>query len=278
MAGGPPKPQPHDHGGCPIHAHRAWVGCRHRQRATAPHSFQNYDHLTVPTGLKRYQGSGHDHLVTFSCYRRRPYLDNDHARTVFLSTLEQLRQRQRFHVFGYVLMPEHLHMLTRRTKGARAGQHPQRPENPNFKTTQGRPQAVLADSLPRLECHHPSQIRRKATLHPPQPGKTRPGRQAARLAMEQLSSLAHRPTGTSRDRVPLDVGSTREVRWESAPHPPIAIEPRWMGHPAWVGSRYRRVAPPNTRTTNTVGAHPRAASSRMDATAPAPSQVSVEQR
>ncbi len=65
----------------------------------------------MPTGLKRYQCSGHDHLVTFSCYRRRPYLDNDHARTVFLSILEQLRQRHRFHVFGYVLMPEHLHML-----------------------------------------------------------------------------------------------------------------------------------------------------------------------
>ena len=40
-----------------------------------------------------------------------PYLDNDHARTVILATLEQLRQRHRFHVFGYVPMPEHVHLL-----------------------------------------------------------------------------------------------------------------------------------------------------------------------
>ncbi len=78
---------------------------------STPQLPEHYDHRTVPTGLKRYQCSGHDHLVTFSCYRRRPYLDNDHARTVFLSILEELRQRHRFHVFGYVLMPEHLHML-----------------------------------------------------------------------------------------------------------------------------------------------------------------------
>lgn len=65
----------------------------------------------MPSGLKRYHDFGHDHFVTFSCYRRLPYLHNEKARTIFLDTLENLRQRHRFHIYGYVLMPEHVHLL-----------------------------------------------------------------------------------------------------------------------------------------------------------------------
>ncbi|WP_348268673.1 transposase [Edaphobacter paludis] len=65
----------------------------------------------MPSRLKRYHGFGHDHFVTFSCYQRLPYLNDDHSRTVFLETFEQLRQRHCFYVFGYVLMPEHVHLL-----------------------------------------------------------------------------------------------------------------------------------------------------------------------
>ncbi len=65
----------------------------------------------MPSGLKRYQTSGHDHFITFTCYHRFPYLNNDHARTVFEQTLEALRQRHQFYVFGYVLMPDHVHLL-----------------------------------------------------------------------------------------------------------------------------------------------------------------------
>jgi putative transposase len=67
--------------------------------------------LPMPSNLKRFHTFGHHHFVTFSCYHRLPYLNNDHARTVFLETLEQLRQRHKFYVFGYVLMPEHVHLL-----------------------------------------------------------------------------------------------------------------------------------------------------------------------
>lgn len=65
----------------------------------------------MPSRLKRYHGFGHDHFVTFSCYQRLQYLNDDHSRTVFLKTLEQLRRQHSFHVFGYVLMPEHVHLL-----------------------------------------------------------------------------------------------------------------------------------------------------------------------
>jgi putative transposase len=69
-----------------------------------------YDEL-MPSRLKRYQTEGHYHFVTFSCYRRLPYLNEDHARIAFVETLEKLRQRLQFLLFGYVLMPEHVHLL-----------------------------------------------------------------------------------------------------------------------------------------------------------------------
>ncbi len=34
----------------------------------------------MPSGLKRYQTTGHDHFITFTCYHRFPYLNDDHAR------------------------------------------------------------------------------------------------------------------------------------------------------------------------------------------------------
>lgn len=65
----------------------------------------------MPRNLKRYQESGQLHFITFSCFQREPLLDNDRLRTVFEEMLERLRQRHHFYVFGYVLMPEHVHLL-----------------------------------------------------------------------------------------------------------------------------------------------------------------------
>jgi putative transposase len=65
----------------------------------------------MPSRLKRYQTEGHDHFITFSCHRRLPYLNNDRTRIIFEETLEKVRQRHQFYLFGYVLMPEHVHLL-----------------------------------------------------------------------------------------------------------------------------------------------------------------------
>ena len=65
----------------------------------------------MPSRLKRYHTFGHDHFITFSCYQRLPLLNSDRARLTFENTLEKLRIRHSFFVFGYVLMPEHVHLL-----------------------------------------------------------------------------------------------------------------------------------------------------------------------
>ena len=65
----------------------------------------------MPSHLKRHQTQGHDHAVNFSCHQNLPYLDNDPARILFEETLEQLRQRHQFFLFGYCIMPNHVHLL-----------------------------------------------------------------------------------------------------------------------------------------------------------------------
>jgi putative transposase len=65
----------------------------------------------MPKGLVRYQKSGDFHFITFSCYRRLPLLDHGAACGVFEGELESARLRYGFVVAGYVVMPEHVHLL-----------------------------------------------------------------------------------------------------------------------------------------------------------------------
>ncbi len=65
----------------------------------------------MPTNLHRYYGAGYSHFITTSCYQRRLLLDTPHSRDLFLQVMEQVRQRHQFVVIGYVVMPEHVHLL-----------------------------------------------------------------------------------------------------------------------------------------------------------------------
>ena len=62
-------------------------------------------------GLVRYQQTGHLHFLTFSCYRRQRYFRSAKGRERFEQSLETMRQRYDFYVLGYVVMPEHVHLL-----------------------------------------------------------------------------------------------------------------------------------------------------------------------
>jgi len=62
-------------------------------------------------GLKRYQRNGDLHFVTFSCFGRRPYLGSLQACSLFEEALERVRLGHKFCVIGYVVMPEHVHLL-----------------------------------------------------------------------------------------------------------------------------------------------------------------------
>ena len=62
-------------------------------------------------GLYRFYGGRDLHFLTFSCYQRHPLFDNDARCDLFLEVLERVRRRYRLVVLGYVVMPEHVHLL-----------------------------------------------------------------------------------------------------------------------------------------------------------------------
>jgi putative transposase len=65
----------------------------------------------MPRGLKRFQESKQSHFVTFSCYQRRPLLSSSARCDLFVEKLEQTRQRFSLRIYGFVVMPEHVHLL-----------------------------------------------------------------------------------------------------------------------------------------------------------------------
>ena len=65
----------------------------------------------MPQGLVGYHQSGDLHFITFSCYHRQAFLASDRAKNVFEASLEKARQRYDYFITGYVVMPEHVHLL-----------------------------------------------------------------------------------------------------------------------------------------------------------------------
>ena len=60
--------------------------------------------------IRRY-GRGELHFITFSCYRRMALLSSAHGRNTFVQILDEVRDRYGFSAVGYVVMPEHVHLL-----------------------------------------------------------------------------------------------------------------------------------------------------------------------
>jgi putative transposase len=63
----------------------------------------------MPSGLARY--TTEVHFVTFSCDGRRPHLESATAKNLFLESLRSTSQKYQVEIIGYVIMPEHVHLL-----------------------------------------------------------------------------------------------------------------------------------------------------------------------
>lgn len=70
----------------------------------------------MPKNLKRYYGKGDLHFITFSCFRRLALLGTARARNVFVRALGEERKKYGIAVVGYVVMPEHIHLLIGESK------------------------------------------------------------------------------------------------------------------------------------------------------------------
>ena len=60
---------------------------------------------------RRYDIPGHAHELTFSCFRNQPLLDEHQACEELVQSIGRARQRHHFDLWGYVFMPDHVHLL-----------------------------------------------------------------------------------------------------------------------------------------------------------------------
>ena len=67
--------------------------------------------LLIPRRLTRFHASGQSHFVTFSCYHRHGLLTSNESGRIVESALERVRRSYGLYVYGYVVMPEHVHLF-----------------------------------------------------------------------------------------------------------------------------------------------------------------------
>jgi putative transposase len=60
---------------------------------------------------KRWNWPWNAHELTFSCLGRRAFFTKDRTREYFVQAVAQAKARHRFHVWAYVIMPEHVHLV-----------------------------------------------------------------------------------------------------------------------------------------------------------------------
>jgi putative transposase len=62
---------------------------------------------------RRENAPGHAHALTFTCFRNQPFLSGDRARGWMIEAIRLACGTHEFHLWAYVLIPEHVHLLVR---------------------------------------------------------------------------------------------------------------------------------------------------------------------
>jgi putative transposase len=65
----------------------------------------------MPSRLRRYDQPGHAHFWTISCFHRLSFFWEDSVKQVAIDALRLLQTKHRICLLGYVIMPEHVHVL-----------------------------------------------------------------------------------------------------------------------------------------------------------------------
>jgi putative transposase len=162
-------------------------------------------------GLVRYQDCGCFHFLTFSCYRRQPLFSDSAAYDVFEQEFEAARRRCGFVIGGYVLMPEHAHLLVGeppRSTLASAIQVLKQLTSRRLKVS-GEPQFWQLRYYD-FNVHNEEKRVEKRQIYAPQSGEARTGREGGGLAVVELSALRYWPARNGRDRIPLDRDAARQ--------------------------------------------------------------------
>ena len=73
------------------------------------------------TKLRHYDDLETSRFVTFSCYQRLPLFGQKTTRDLFCSYLHQFREQTGIKILGYVIMPEHVHLVLHPPTGCSLG-------------------------------------------------------------------------------------------------------------------------------------------------------------
>ena len=67
---------------------------------------------------KHYTNESHAHYLTFSCYKNLWLFKDDILNSLFVESLNQAHSRSLFSLYGFVIMPNHVHLLIYPLRGA----------------------------------------------------------------------------------------------------------------------------------------------------------------
>ncbi|MFH1418801.1 MAG: transposase [Planctomycetota bacterium] len=65
----------------------------------------------MPSRLQRHNELYQIHFITFSCFRRLQFFRHDTVKLTFTNAMKRVRGRFNIRWIGYVIMPEHVHLL-----------------------------------------------------------------------------------------------------------------------------------------------------------------------
>ena len=77
--------------------------------------------LASMTKLKHFDNDPTIRFITFSCCRRQPYLNLINAREILIDQIDSARNKNFFKLLGYVIMPEHVHLVIYPLPNTRVG-------------------------------------------------------------------------------------------------------------------------------------------------------------
>jgi putative transposase len=95
--------------------------------------------MWTPAGyrkLVKHFDNGEPHFLTFSCHDRLPLLSKDRTRLWLTEALDAARRKHGFHLWAWVIMPEHVHLLIWPPAAEIAA---------SFRSTRGKTKGILAD-------------------------------------------------------------------------------------------------------------------------------------
>ena len=61
--------------------------------------------------LKHYEHTGTARFITLSCYHNYNLFKTDQTKEIFITNLKQLKSKYQFKLFGFVIMPNHVHLV-----------------------------------------------------------------------------------------------------------------------------------------------------------------------